>query len=458
MGNDVQEVINNMESKKRKKKILIIALIIGFIILTVIIGGLCFLQSFFHNIHEKDGIIYGLLGDHAIVYGYADSYTKYVKYNKTEIPDEDLEDCIIDGHDTYGKYREVEIPEEVWGLPVTEVDAHAFEDERKLQKISLPNSISKIGDNAFSNTSLESVVLPKNIEEWGREIFANCDLLKEVDILCNLTELNDAFINCSSLVSVNLPNSLDVIGGFSNCKSLESLTIPQYITEIEEAAFKDCISLSDLKIPSDVEQIGDYAFANCQHLDNITIPTQTRDIGNYAFSGCLRLKTINIYSSHHIRSVGHNAFENTKWLNDQPDGIVYIGKVLYTYKGDRKEVESVTICKSTIRISSYAFENCIRLKSIDIPASVGIIESYAFKDCLFLQEVTVQENGTFDDSAIIYDNAFMCCHSLNAVHIPERVVEIRDTAFINSTPIIYGKSGSAAYDYAKKNHIPFVEE
>ena len=76
-----------------------------------------------------------------------------------------------------------------------------------------------------------------------------------------------------------------------------------------------------------------------------------------------------------MTTIGRDAFEGTKWFDSQPDGIIYIGNVLYKCKGTLKE-KSVFIRKGTISFSPRAFEGCTSLQSIDIPNSVTTLGEY----------------------------------------------------------------------------------
>ena len=101
-----------------------------------------------------------------------------------------------------------------------------------------------------------------------------------------------AFYSCSSLTSVNIPNSVTSIvnHAFSLCSNLTSVTIPNSVTSIGEYAFSYCSSLTSVTIPNSVTYIGYEAFYNCSSLTSVTIPNSVTYIGDYAFSG--NLKTI----------------------------------------------------------------------------------------------------------------------------------------------------------------------
>ena len=79
-----------------------------------------------------------------------------------------------------------------------------------------------------------------------------------------------------------------------------------------------------------------------------------------------------------MTEIGGGAFNNTAWYNNQPDGLVYAGKVAYNYKGDMPANTQLSIKDGTIGIAAYAFNGCNGLVSIDIPNSVTSIGGNAF--------------------------------------------------------------------------------
>ena len=106
-----------------------------------------------------------------------------------------------------------------------------------------------------------------------------------------------AFLTCSSLTSITIPNSVTSIGGyaFAECSSLTSVTIPNSVTSIGEGAFAGCTGLTSITIPNSVTSIGNYAFALCG-LTSVTIPNSVTSIDEGAFYGCSSLKKIVNYA------------------------------------------------------------------------------------------------------------------------------------------------------------------
>ena len=125
-----------------------------------------------------------------------------------------------------------------------------------------------------------------------------------------------------------------------------------------------------------VTSIGEFAFKDCTGLTSVTIPTSVTSIGEEAFRGCTGLTSVTIPNS--VTEIGYSAFGGTPWYNNQPDGVVYIGKVAYEFKGEMASGTAINIKEGTVSISGYAFYGCTGLTSITIPNSVTSIGGSAF--------------------------------------------------------------------------------
>ena len=175
-------------------------------------------------------------------------------------------------------------------------------------------------------------------------------------------------------------------------------------------------------IKDGVTSIGSEAFFYCTGLTSVSIPNSVTSIGNSAFNYCSSLTTITIPES--VTSIGSSAFYRTKWYDNQPDGVVYAGKVLYEYKGTMPSNTKIDIKEGTTQIGGYAFSDCSDLTSITIPNSVTSIGESAFENCSSLTSVTIPNSVTK-----IEERAFYGCESLTSVTIPNSVTSIGNSAF-----------------------------
>ena len=258
-----------------------------------------------------------------------------------------------------------------------------------LQSVTIPDSVTSIGDGAFCDcTSLHSIAIPDSVTCIGDSAFSECYSLQSVTIPDSVTSIGDsAFSFCSSLQSVIIPNSVTSIGDsvFDWCSSLQSVTIPDSVTSIGSWAFDCCSSLQSVTIPDSVTSIGDGAFAGCSSLQSVTILDSVTSIGDSAFSGCKSLQSVTIPDS--VTIIKGNPFSNcpARVINLSKHFTIFEGNL---YTSDRRKLisylskeENFIIPDSVTSIGDNAFWGC-DLRSVTIPDSVTSIGDAAFEDCI----------------------------------------------------------------------------
>ena len=252
---------------------------------------------------------------------------------------------------------EVIIPNGVKNIP-----SRAFAYQVGITSVTIPDSVTSIGNSAFSGCSLTSIYYLGDMTSWlgknwhsqimsdGRTLYINGSKVEGEVIIPNGVKNipSRAFAYQVGITSVTIPDSVTSIGdmAFYKCSGLTSVTIGNGVTSIGDEAFYDCSSLTSITIPDSVTIIGERAFYYCSGLTSVSIGSGVTSIGDYAFYGCRGFTSITI-----------------------PDSVTSIG--------------------------DWAFARCSGLTSVTIGNGVTMIEGNAFAYCRFLTSVTY--NGTISE-------------------------------------------------------------
>jgi len=361
---------------------------------------------------------------------------------------------------------------------VSIIEYNTFGGCTGLTSVTIPNSVTSIGEIAFENcSSLTSITIPNSVTSIGENAFNGCNFTSVISLIQNPFKINKNTFSKNTIRSgtlyvpdgtveqykttegwkdfayiedynkfirrtINVPTA----GSLSNIilepdkYLIEELTLTGEINSddlgfLREMAGKERknagtkMSFNDTEgklVSLDISKakivVGGISI-EADDMDNFFEFAVTRDneIPPRLFQDCKNLTNISI--SDDVYSIGSQAFHGTKWYDNQPDGLVYLGNMLYSYKGDMPKNTDVTIKDGTIGIACSAFSSCKNLVSVKIPNSIiniGGFNKYpnigfdgAFKWCTGLKSIIseiqnppVFEYSTFDSiDDTIYSNA-----------------------------------------------------
>lgn len=228
---------------------------------------------------------------------------------------------------------------------VTTVGDYAVIRCGNLKSVSIPDTVTRLGESAFALSGLTSVTIPKGVTSLSDTPFSGSDKMTEIRVVND----NPSFCSVDGvLFSKDKKALVEFPGGKAG-----SYTIPNTVTNIKGGAFLWCI-LSDITVPSNVRNIGEYAFQHCLSLTTLHLNSGLETIGNYAFSQCENLNTVSIPNT--VSSFGEYAFWDSA-------------------------IEQLTIPDSVVNIEHGAFKDCSRLKNVYFKGNAPTIGDNAFLSC-----------------------------------------------------------------------------
>lgn len=177
-----------------------------------------------------------------------------------------------------GNDKKLVIPSEINGIKITEICSYAFRDCTSLTNVTIPNSVTYIGEGAFYEcTSLESITIPDSVTSIGMVAFYNTAYYNkesnwENGVLYIDNHLIEAKNNMISRTYTVKKGTKSIAGSaFSGSDSLTSVIMPEGVKGIGLGAFQDCEALTSITIPKSVAELNYCAFEGCTSLIDVTI-------------------------------------------------------------------------------------------------------------------------------------------------------------------------------------------
>lgn len=392
-----------------------------------------------------------------------------------------------------GNAAQVSIPASIDGLPVCEIGMSAFENNRSLVSVSLPEGLKSTGDCAFSGcSSLENVSLPKGLESISYASFENCDSLVSISLPKGVISIeNSAFAYCYKLASVDLPRGLDSIGNsaFAYCHSLTDIELPKGLTTIRDAAFWDCNNLGDVVLPDGLVSVGSSAFVSIENMETITVPDSVKTVGNDAFISAKSLicnlngagllladaKYTNLVSAGmpDFRVEIHYDEENEAYLainayradaaeTSVPDAIdtLPVRKICNLAFHDRDDLRKIILPEGLTDIGSSAFQSCGALESVILPESLVSIGMDAFNAC---DQLTAEVYYSTVGHTYCKENGIPHAITADNWTLRDGVLTITGTATVIPDDISYAsitvnKGAALDFDATAEISVPVINE
>ena len=351
------------------------------------------------------------------------------------------------------RLKKIVVPEEIDGVKVTtigymkqiETDTYggiAFADPY-VEKIVLPNTIVKIGQDAFAGCSnLKSINIPDSVTSIGAHAFYNCNSLKSIEIPDSVTtDIEEkTFLGCSSLENIRLPNTIREFGyyAFSGCKSLKKINIPTNLYSLRDCSLDTCESLEEITVNGEgnyytsedgvlfnKDKTGLVLFPQGSNKISYTIPANTEYIDSNGLSSCIGLQEINVEN------------ENINYTSE--DGLLYNKDktALLSYPAGKKQ--NTYNVPETVTSISANFSKCQYLNYITIPKNLHSIGGFYPEECFYctsLKEINVDSNNTkfCSEEGVLFnkDKTKLICYpaskELEEYIIPEGTTQVASLA------------------------------
>lgn len=307
---------------------------------------------------------------------------------------------------------------------VTAIGDYAFSTVYAVGTVRL-NNVTKIGDGAFMDSNVEMIVSNDKVRTVGENAFRNCAKLTAFALTDTLESIGDYAFATSAVPFGNLtiPASVKTIGAyaFAGNENITSVTVPAQIRKIGEGAFSECAMLSSVTLPDGLAEIGSYAFLGASRLTSLTLPDSVKTLGEGVFAGCSALATVRLSAG--MTSIPDYTFLHAEALTSLtlPDGITEIGDYAF-YGADSFATMNFNKVNS---VGKYSFVGT-KMTAISAPELVTVSD-FAFSGI-------AAETITLPKAETIGAGAFYLAEKLTSVNLPAART-IGDGAFFHNVKL-----------------------
>lgn len=318
-------------------------------------------------------------------------------------------------------------------------------------KVIIPDGVISIGAGAFDNSffgksTIESIKIPNSVEVIGPEAFKDCKMLTAITIPTGVKNISPkAFVGCNKIKTISVSKDNKFYLSQNNC-----------LIKTDSKTLILCVKGSDIPSDGSVEIIGSGAFSLWMP-KTIKIPKYITKIMISALSSA-SLTSIEVDEGNSVyRSVGNclietkskklllgccnsvipddgsvaeicaNAFASCKISNVNVPGSVK--KIGVNAFKNCTKLESVTLCDGVENIEENAFRGCKNLSRITIGNGLKSIGNYALERCVSLSCITIPDSIT-----LIGKYAFFSCENLERISLGKELTEIGENAFSYCSP------------------------